>query len=30
MAVFQTVIEYRMGLESTAAVEFDWKTKDVH
>ena len=28
MAVFPTVIEYRMGLESTAAVEFDWKTKD--
>ncbi len=28
LAVFPTVIEYRMGLESTAAVEFDWTTKD--
>ena len=28
MAVFPSVVEYRMGLESTAAVEFDWKTKD--
>ena len=28
MAVFPTLIEYRMGLERSTAVEFDWTTKD--
>ena len=28
MAVFPSVIEYRMGLERAAAVQFDWEQKD--